>query len=110
MGEVVLCFESDAVRDVVPSQGFNACPTFDWLEQLLPWLAPRESVEQWSAFRQLIPYVVLANSETVCVYRRSRAGGERRLHDRLSIGFGGHIGLEDVVLVDGKIDVAATAR
>lgn len=44
---------------------------------------------------QLIPYVIYACGEEFLTYTRGNAGGEKRLHVRRSLGFGGHMNEED---------------
>jgi predicted NUDIX family phosphoesterase len=41
--------------------------------------------------KQVIPYPVLRDGEAWFLMRRTRAGGDVRLHDRWSIGVGGHV-------------------
>jgi predicted NUDIX family phosphoesterase len=55
----------------------------------------RAEVEDDPSFQQLIPYVVVRDGDRVFLMRRLRAGGDTRLHDRWSIGVGGHIGESD---------------
>ena len=52
---------------------------------------PRAEVEEDPRWRQIIPYAVLERPGNVFLVRRLGAGTEARLHDRLSIGVGGHI-------------------
>ena len=56
---------------------------------------PRAEVEDDPSFQQLIPYVVVTDGPRVFLMRRLRAGADTRLHDRYSIGVGGHIGVDD---------------
>jgi len=56
---------------------------------------PRDEAETDSSWKQVIPYLLLRDGERVFLMRRSRAGGDERLHDRYSIGIGGHINPED---------------
>ncbi len=51
----------------------------------------RAAAEKDPNFKQLIPYCVLILANKVFVYRRTNKGNESRLHDRFSIGVGGHI-------------------
>ena len=51
----------------------------------------REDAETNENFLQLIPYVVLRHKDEVFMYKRLKAGSEKRLHDKYSIGIGGHI-------------------
>lgn len=81
------------------SHGFRAMSfpeTFDDLEHLGLWLAPRYQLEQDERWLQLIPYVVLTNGEGVLCYRRSPSGSESRLHGQLSLGIGGHVEISDL--------------
>jgi predicted NUDIX family phosphoesterase len=51
--------------------------------------------EDW---KQLIPYVVLKFKDEVFSYTRTKRAGETRLHDKKSIGIGGHINPVDSTL------------
>lgn len=52
----------------------------------------REPAETDPSVKQLIPYCVLMRpSGRVFAYRRTKKGGESRLHDKWSVGIGGHI-------------------
>lgn len=51
----------------------------------------RPRAERTPAWKQAIPYCVVTNPEGVLVMKRRAKGGEARLHDKLSIGVGGHI-------------------
>jgi len=52
---------------------------------------PRSAMEQDPGFKQIIPYLVLRDGARYFLMRRTRAGGDARLHDRWSIGVGGHL-------------------
>ncbi len=52
---------------------------------------PRGAAEQDPTHKQLIPYLVLHRGDRVLCYTRGKAGGEARLHAKMSIGIGGHI-------------------
>ena len=52
---------------------------------------PRPAMEADPAYKQIIPYLVLRDGPRYFLMRRSRAGGDARLHDRWSIGVGGHL-------------------
>lgn len=52
---------------------------------------PRGAAEQDPTHKQLIPYLVLHHGDRVLCYTRGKAGGEARLHAKMSIGIGGHI-------------------
>jgi len=62
---------------------------------------PRTVMEVDPSFKQVIPYLVLRDSERYFLMRRTRAGGDARLHDRWSIGVGGHLNPGDGDLAGG---------
>ena len=51
----------------------------------------RAAAEQDPSLKQVIPYLVLRDGDRWFLMRRTRAGGDARLHDRWSIGVGGHL-------------------
>lgn len=62
---------------------------------------PRAAMEVDASFKQLIPYLVLRDGERFFLMRRTRAGVDARLHDRYSIGVGGHVNPGDGGLLGG---------
>jgi predicted NUDIX family phosphoesterase len=52
---------------------------------------PRPEMERDPSWKQVIPYLVLRDDARYFLMRRTRAGGDARLHDRYSIGVGGHL-------------------
>ena len=53
--------------------------------------AMRAEMERDPGFQQIIPYLVLRDAERYFLMKRTRAGADERLHDRWSIGVGGHL-------------------
>ena len=51
----------------------------------------RARAEVTPAWKQPIPYALVYGPQGVLCLRRKRAGSEARLHDKLSIGVGGHV-------------------
>lgn len=64
---------------------------------------PRAEMESDPAYKQVIPYLVLRDGERWFLMRRTRAGGDARLHDRWSIGVGGHLNPGDHDLAGGLL-------
>ena len=62
---------------------------------------PRPAMEADPDFKQLIPYLVLRDGERYFLMRRTKAGTDPRLHDRWSIGVGGHLNPGDHDLLGG---------
>jgi predicted NUDIX family phosphoesterase len=61
----------------------------------------RAAMEADRAWKQVIPYLVLRDGPRYFLMRRTRAGGDARLHDRWSIGIGGHLNPGDGDLAGG---------
>jgi predicted NUDIX family phosphoesterase len=61
----------------------------------------RSAAEQDPCLKQVIPYLVLRDGGRWFLMRRTRAGGDARLHDRWSIGVGGHLNPGDVDVLGG---------
>jgi len=62
---------------------------------------PRPAMESDRSHKQVIPYLVLRDGPRYFLMRRTRAGGDVRLHDRWSIGVGGHLNPGDGDLAGG---------
>jgi predicted NUDIX family phosphoesterase len=56
---------------------------------------PRDTMERDPSHKQVIPYLVLRDGDRLFLMRRTRAGVDARLHDRWSIGVGGHLNPRD---------------
>ena len=109
--ETILCIEEETMLKELPGVGF--IPSVEYkpeaiLSSFSMWFAPRDVVESRESFKQLIPYVVLVCNDLVGLYRRTPKGGEGRLHNRYSIGFGGHVSVSDIVTDGETIDVEGT--
>jgi predicted NUDIX family phosphoesterase len=61
----------------------------------------RSAAEDDRALKQVIPYLVLRDGKRYFLMRRTQAGADARLHDRFSIGVGGHLNPGDVDLAGG---------
>ena len=56
---------------------------------------PRAAMEADPGWKQVIPYPVLRDGDAWYLMRRTKAGADARLHDRYSIGVGGHVNPSD---------------
>jgi predicted NUDIX family phosphoesterase len=61
----------------------------------------RAAMERDRRWKQVIPYLVLRDGRRYFLMRRTRAGGDARLHDRWTIGIGGHLNPGDGDLLGG---------
>lgn len=57
----------------------------------------REPAEKDPTYLQIIPYTIVKNSNSIFTYTRLNKGNETRLHDKMSIGVGGHIDMPTTV-------------
>jgi predicted NUDIX family phosphoesterase len=79
----------------------------DGVDELLATVAregrfvPRAVAEDDPSQKQVIPYLVLRDGPRWFLMRRTRAGGDARLHDRWSIGVGGHLNPGDGDVLGG---------
>lgn len=65
-----------------------------WVDRIRErgFFVERRHAERDSSLKQIIPYSVVRNSRgEVFLLRRLKSGEEKRLHDKLSIGVGGHV-------------------
>jgi predicted NUDIX family phosphoesterase len=101
--ELVLVVPRDSL---VPGEGWHGLRV-GGIEQALAVVAaegrfmPRMAMEGDPSFKQVIPYVVLRDGPRWFLMQRTRAGGDARLHDRWSIGVGGHLNPGDLDVPGG---------
>jgi predicted NUDIX family phosphoesterase len=62
---------------------------------------PRHEAEDDPTWKQVIPYLLLRDGGRLFLMRRTSAGGDARLHERWSIGVGGHLGPADGSVEEG---------
>jgi predicted NUDIX family phosphoesterase len=99
--ENVLVFPRSLFEKLGVFQGFNSevnryLPAI--LEPSNNHFMPRAQAETNPDFKQVIPYVVITDGQSVLHYVRGKKGGEQRLVAKGSIGIGGHVNDEDHTL------------
>ena len=99
----MLVVPRSAVPDAGAWHGLRTVGLATFLESAarLGRFEPRPAMEADPDFKQLIPYLVLRDGPSYFLMRRTRAGGDARLHDRWSIGVGGHLNPGDGDLAGG---------
>jgi predicted NUDIX family phosphoesterase len=104
-GERVLGLARDDVPGGTDWRGVVDRPLAPYLEALKAYgeFRSRAEAEQDPSWKQVIPYVMLRDGEQIFLMRRTRAGGDERLHDRYSIGIGGHVNPQDGDLGGGLL-------
>lgn len=93
-GEKILVVPRDLFEKTGYFSGVNQQPEL-YLEAFLApgaaFFTDREAAEQNPAYKQLISYAIFTYQGKILHYTRGGSGGEARLHDKGSIGIGGHI-------------------
>lgn len=103
MDEQVLVVPRSAVPDAAGWYGLRTedLSGFVALVERLGRYRPRAAMEVDPDHKQIIPYLVLRDGQRYFLMRRTRAGADARLHDRYSIGVGGHLNPGDDGLIGG---------
>lgn len=103
--EKVLVFTNKLFNEIGSFQGIIQRPEINKFVKLIYksgnlLFVDREAAEVNPEYKQVIPYTVVKSShDRILVYKRNKKGGETRLHDKYSLGVGGHI--NDT---DGNVD------
>ena len=102
--EQVLVVARDLVPDAAGWYGLRQAGLMEFLEvvEREGRYASRAEMELDPRFKQIIPYLVLRDGDRYFLMRRTRAGVDQRLHDRWSIGVGGHLNPGDDGLLVGR--------
>lgn len=95
--ELVLGVPRESFPAGLDWRGVRAAPLEPYLEAIRTdgTFRMRAEVEDDPSWKQIIPYLVLRDGERIFLLRRTRAGGDARLHELYSIGVGGHVNPED---------------
>lgn len=115
--EFVFVAPREALFPAFYPQGLQAFPGEAEAQEFLASLrthgffVERARAERTPAWKQVIPYCVVSFGDEVLLTQRRAKGGEARLHDKLSIGIGGHINpVDHDDEADGRDLVLAAAR
>lgn len=114
MSEQVLVVKENLFdfRDFI--DGFYELNQFNLLGDVLSqaFFMDRDKAEKDPKFKQIIPYCVIRKMEyckqedkknEIFCYKRTKKGGEKRLHDKYAFGFGGHICPLDSTVSDHRV-------
>ncbi len=111
--EKVLVFPRSLLEQLGVFQGFSPevnryLPAI--LEKKNNSFMARAQAETNPAFKQVIPYVVITDGQSVLHYVRGKKAGEQRLVAKGSVGIGGHINNEDETLLSESFGLQAFQR
>ena len=109
-GENVLVVKRSLFDQLGNFHGLNFEPG-KYLDALLTrgnnFFLPRAQAEDDPAYKQIIPYALVAFGNRVLYYVRGKKVGEQRLVAKGSIGIGGHMNQEDELLFNYALNEAA---
>lgn len=96
----ILVFKNALLSELNVTEGVTkVADRPDIVEQILQeknlGFMERKFAEDDPNYRQVIPYCVLRKGDLVFTYQRTKKGGENRLHDKWSLGVGGHFSKEE---------------
>lgn len=97
-----------------PAAGSLTAGAFEQVVARDGFFVEREYAEKTPSLKQIIPYSIVRfdtpEGLRILCTRRLKKGGEARLHDKHSIGIGGHINPEDLVENASKNPIDAGTR
>lgn len=107
---LILAVSIDDLPEQILETGFHQLTdanTLAILEDCDTWFGPRDTLENFDTYRQVIPYVIVIVGDKIVSYVRQ--GNEHRLHGKISFGTGGHIDLGDAqTFRNGRFSVEDT--
>jgi predicted NUDIX family phosphoesterase len=99
-GEEVLVVTRSLLEEIGMFQGLKCEGLEDAVARLLDpanhFFMDRGAAEEDPTHKQIIPYCVFRHGDRVLHYTRGKAGGESRLHAKISVGVGGHVNPVDM--------------
>lgn len=108
-GEEVLVVKRGLLEELGMFEGLKTDGADGIVEALLKdgnhFFKDRAEAEEDPSHKQLIPYCIFKCGDRVLHYTRGKAGGENRLHAKISVGVGGHINPVD--MGEGRTGAAA---
>jgi predicted NUDIX family phosphoesterase len=108
-GEEVLVVKRALLEELGSFEGVKTAGLAEAVNGLLDpenhFFMDRALAEEDPQFKQLIPYCVFRCGNRILHYTRGKAGGESRLHAKISVGVGGHVNPVD--MGEGRTGAAA---
>ena len=94
MEELVFAFPTDELWKLLPykKKGFIKGNS-EVLKRIVQngLFLRRSELEEDPSFKQIIPYAIISNKESFYLFRRTSGQREKRLHNKFSLGVGGHM-------------------
>ena len=94
-GEEVLVVPRALLNEIGAFEGIQTAGLETAIARLLDpanhFFMDRAAAEEDPSHKQLIPYCIFRCGDRILHYTRGKAGGESRLHAKISVGVGGHV-------------------
>jgi predicted NUDIX family phosphoesterase len=87
--------EEIGIFDGIRSEGLEAA-VGRLLDPAAHFFMDRAEAEEDPSHKQIIPYCIFRCGDRILHYTRGKAGGESRLHAKISVGVGGHVNPVDM--------------
>ena len=103
MTEQVMVVERAAIEQYLIERGLIRTGVEDFFDLVVDrhFFIDRPTAEASPRYKQIIPYVVIRHGSEYFLLRRTRRQTESRLHDKLSLGIGGHVNPDTPDLLAG---------
>jgi predicted NUDIX family phosphoesterase len=87
--------EEIGIFDGIRTEGLEAA-VGRLLDPAAHFFMDRAAAEEDPSHKQIIPYCIFRCGDRILHYTRGKAGGESRLHAKISVGVGGHVNPVDM--------------
>jgi predicted NUDIX family phosphoesterase len=98
MEELVFAFTTDEFWKIIPYKKKGLIEeNSDVLKRIVQngLFLKRSELEEDPSFKQIIPYAIISNQDSFYLFRRRSGQTEKRLHNKFSLGVGGHMNPDD---------------
>lgn len=100
MKEKILAVKRSLIVDLLEQKEYGLINDSNGFYQIIlenAIIVDRDLVENDPSIKQLIPYVILGYNSNYVLLKRKPKQNEKRLHNKMSLGIGGHINPSDTL-------------
>jgi len=93
MEELVFAFPADEFWKLIPYKIGLIKENSEVLKRIVQngQFLRRSELEEDPSFKQIIPYAIITNKDSFYLFKRTSGQAEKRLHNKFSLGVGGHM-------------------
>jgi predicted NUDIX family phosphoesterase len=98
MEELVFAFPTDDLWKLIPYKGKGLIHgNSEVLKKIVQdgLFLKRSEAEEDPSFKQIIPYAIISNKDSYYLFKRTSGQTEKRLHNKFTLGAGGHMNSND---------------